>query len=252
MTTATVLLNRAFREGNLIPIAQAPKPAELAEGLAILNSYMLSQFTSTVGEKLREWPVPGRQRTADTSRDYPLAPGASRPLWPVHRRLVPINSRVIWDGSDQHIYLHDKPQDGSLFATALGSGAEAANDGTLTIDGNGRRISDADSLSIAKADLIPSRWFYRADTANWTPIEALALTDDMLFPDEFDDLWVCGCSIRLAPRYGKTISAATASRGSEVRGLLQNRYFQTQPTVSGGDQLVPGFESFTTGNGWMR
>lgn len=254
MSTALELLTRAFREGNLIPLGTSPRPAELAEGLSILNSYMLSQFTMNVGDALREWPVPGRQRTAQVARDYPLSPGADRKLYPTYTHLIPPNSRVIWDGSDQHVYLADKPEDGALFAVARGSGANAANSGSLTIDGNGRLINGLDTLIIAKAALVPSRWFYRADTAQWTAIEALALTDAMIFPDEFDDVWVCGCSLRLAPRYGKVIPKETVVRGAEVLLLLQTRYFQSAPTTSGGEQLVPGYESFTTGNrgSWMR
>lgn len=253
MSTALALLTRAFREGNLIPIGKTPTVNEQAEALAIINSYMLSMFGMQVGQKLREWPVPPHQRTAGPSRTYPLLPGAERSLVPSYPYQVPANSRIIWDGSDQHVYLHPKPEDGSLLAIALGSGANAANVGSITIDGNGRRINDADTVVMAKADFVASRWFYRADLAAWVAIEALALGDEMIFPEEFDDLWVCGGMIRLAPRYGKQVSAATAGRGIEMLTLLQTRYFQTEPTASGGDQLVNGWQSYdsTSRPGWM-
>lgn len=256
MTTALALLTRAYRENNLIPVGSAPSTKELTEAIAVLNSYMLSQFTMAVGDQLMEWPIPRRQRDPSvTSREFPLLPGAQRSLTPTYSTLIPPNSRIIWDGSERRVWLTDKPKDGNLLAVAIGSGANADNAGTLTIDGNGRLIDGADTATFIRATFAASRWFYRADTAQWTPIEALAQADEMIFPEEFDDVWVCGVAVRLAPRYGKTISAATIARGSEVLLLLQTRYFQSQPTGSGGELLVPGFESFGNPSGanrWMR
>lgn len=244
-------MTRAFREGNLVPIRQSPTAAELDEALALLNAYMLSQFTLAVGDKLREWQVPRVQYTADVNRVYPFQPGADLPLVPTYNTLVPDNSRIVWDGSEQHIYLAAKPQDGALVATALGSGAAIATYGTLTIDGNGRRIGADDTVEIERDDFTPARWFYRADLAQWQAIAPLALTDAMIFPDEFDDLWVCAAAIRLAPRYGKTVALATAERRTEMQLLLSTRYFQTFNTGSGGPQLPQGAQSFGQTGNWM-
>lgn len=244
MTTAAALVSRAFREGNLIPIGKAPTSAEQVEGLAVLNSYMLSIFGFEVGSKLREWPVPPHQRVAGPTRTYPLLPGAERSLVPTYPLQVPANSRIIWDGSDQHVYMHPKPADGALVALALGSGASAANVGSITVDGNGRRIDGDDTFVMAEADFVLQRWFYRADLAQWISIRPLALADEMIFPVEFDDLWVCMGMIRLAPSFGKQISTATATRVTEMKTLLQTRYFQTEPTASGGEELAPSWQSF--------
>lgn len=254
MTTASALITRAFREGNLIPVGKSPTTDELNEGLDLLNSYMLSVFGINVGDWLQEWPVPpaNQQRTASTSREWPLLPGADRPLVPQYNSLIPENSRIIWDGSEQTVYLHDKPQDGAIVAVALGSGAKAANVGTLTVDGNGRLIVGADTATFTKSDFTAVKWFYRADLANWVQIVPLALTDDMIFPVEFDDLWVVAVSVRLAPRYGKALAQGTIARGAEMLQLLQTRYFQSQVQGAGGEQLVPGFESFNSQSRWMR
>lgn len=254
MTTATILVTRAFREGNIIPVGKAPTADELAEGLAIINSYMLGLFGIHVGKKPMEWPVPNHQRTAGPTRDYPLRPGAHRELSPQYNEQVPPNSRIVWDGSTQHVYLYPKPSDGALIALALGSGANAADVGSITIDGNGRRISGAATFVMAESEFAAMRWFYRADLAEWVQIKALALGDEMIFPEEFDDLWVCAGMVRLAPRFGKAVTPATAGRGGEVMAMLQSRYFQSQSVTSGGDQLVAGFQSFDTTSrrdGWM-
>lgn len=243
----------AFREGNLVPIAQTPTDNEIGEGLGLLNRYMLSQFTMAVGDQLREWPVPRKQYVAPADRVFPFLPTgqATGGISPTYNILIPDNSRIVWDTSDQHVYLAAKPQDGALIAVAMASGADVAVPGTLIVDGNGRRIGPDETISYTPDAFNADRWFYRADLAQWQPIAALALDDEMIFPAEFDDLWICSVSIRLAPRYGKQVAAATASRGSEVQLMLTTRYFQTQNTGSGGPALQNAEQSFGGQSDWM-
>lgn len=243
-------MKQAFREGNLVAIAQGPTDPELGEGLDLLNNYMLSQFTMSVGDQLREWPVPRKQYTASVDRTFPFLPGRV-PIYPAYPNLIPDNSRIVWDTSDQHVYLASKPQDGALMAVAMASGADVTVPGTLTVDGNGRRIGPDTMVQYTPTAFTADSWFYRADLAQWQPIAKLALDDEMIFPVEFDDLWVCSVFIRLAPRYGKQVSAATASRGAEVQLGLSTRYFQTLNTSSGGAQLSGTAESFAQTTNWM-
>lgn len=250
MTTAAVLVKQAFREGNLIEIGKTPTTAEAAEGLDTLNTLMSGVFGVLVGNNLRDWSVPRGQSVGQINRDYPLLPGADLPLAPTYTMYPPQNSRVVWNTGEAHIYLPNDPlSDGALFGLVRGSGA-GFTPGTLTIDGNGHLIGGSDTVDVTLETYTPGRWFYRADLGNWVPVVPMAATDESLFPFEFDDTWICGLSIRLAPRFGKEVAKSTALRFTEMMGQLRSRYQQTEPTGSGGEITVPGVESYDTGQYW--
>lgn len=253
MTVVSTLLRGAYREGNLVPVGTSPSAAELTEGLDLFNRLMLSTFGFTVGLKLRDWRIKEVQRTGSVSRVYPLLPGSQIPRVPQYPLYPPTNARIIWDGSPVHAYFPEAPDDGAVMGLVAGSGAASTSDqGELTLDGNGLTIAgleltEYDSLAM----VTPKRWFYRADLANWLVVEPLAATAECLFPEEIDDLWVCSLSIRLAPRYGKDISASTVERVKTMKTTLRARYQQTEPTPSGGDELIPAYESWSNATSWM-
>jgi hypothetical protein len=255
MTKASTIITAAFREGNLVPVGGAPSDAEATEGLDLLNRLVLSAYGFSIGNKLMDWQVPAIQRTSDVSRQYPLLPGGQLPFIPYNVN-PPLNSRVVWDGSVQTIYLNDLPQDGANMAIVKGSGADGAVPGALTIDGNGRTINGASTIVSGDAGVtFPLQLFYRADVSDWRTVKAIVSTDDMLFPPELDDLWICALSIRLAPRYGKAVAAGTTARFGEMRSIFAARYQQTAPTASGGDDLFNTFQSFPSvgpGLRWMQ
>ena len=252
MTTAGALVKAAFREGNLIPIGQAPKPAEMVEGLSTLNSYMLSKFGTFVGNKLRDWRIPPLQGTGTVHRTYPLLGAADLPLTPQFNLYPPINARVVWDGTERTVYFPERPQDGSVMGLIIASGAAANSAGTLTLNGNGLTINGEDTYTTEREDFTPMRWFYRADLGDWLPVVTLAEADESLFPEDVDDFWITGVSIRLAPRFGKQVAEATVLRLREMTTLMRSRYAQSEPTTSGGELLVPGYESFTGSVRWMQ
>jgi hypothetical protein len=245
LTQVQSLVVGAFREGNLIPVGTQPSTAELTEGLDLFNRLLLSLFGFTVGEKLRDWRIQEQQRTGSVSRTYPLLPGSqlSRvPQWPLY---PPQNARIVWDGSPVHAYFPERPDDGAVMGLTPGSGAAQSDQGELTLDGNGlliagQELAEYDSLAMVE----PKRWFYRADLGDWLEVKALAVDEDNLFPPELDDLWICGVSIRMAPRYGKEIGAATIARVKDMQTLLRTRYAQSEPTPSGCENTIPAFESF--------
>src|SRR5690606_6984410 len=121
-----------------------------------------------------DWQVPMRQRTGAVSRDFPLLPGATLPLTPVYPLYPPPNSRIIWDGSERHVYFPEWPQDGALMAVVMGSGASGDSPGTLTLDGNGRRIGGLDTVTYAPESFTPTQWLYRADLGNWLAVQPMA------------------------------------------------------------------------------
>ena len=253
MTTAANLVIAAFREGNLTPVGQPPTVAEQGEGLDVLNRLTLSAFGVTVGNKLRDWQAPTRQRTGSVSRAFPLQPAAGIALEPRFPLYPPMNARIVWDGSAQTLYFPERPQDGAVMAIALGSGAAASDAGALVLDGNGRTIAGADTYTVAsREEFAAKRWFYRADLANWLTVAPVGLADEGLFPEDLDDLWIVGTAIRLAPRFGKTIAEATALRFREMQLVLRTRYQQSEAAPSGGSELVQGYESYGGPRTWME
>lgn len=253
MTQVQALVTGAFREGNLIPVGTTPTNGELTEGLDLYNRLMLSTFGFIVGEKLRDWRIQEVQRTGTTSRVYPLLPGSQIPRVPQYPLYPPQNARIVWDGSPVHAYFPERPDDGAVIGLTAGSGAaQQDNQGELTLDGNGLLIDGAETVEYdSLAMVVPIRWFYRADLGQWIEVAAQALSDDCVFPPELDDLWVCMVSIRLAPRYSKEISESTVSRVKTMQTLLRSRYAQSEPTPSGGEDMVPGYESFNQRYDWM-
>lgn len=250
MTTAGTIVTAGFREGNLVPVGSSPTDNETSEGLDILNRLVLSAFGFTIGNRLVDWQIPAVQRTGNVSRDYPLLPGATFHYKPFNTSPPP-NSRIVWDGSAQHVYFVPDAQDGAVMAAVKGSGAAGAVQGELTLDGNGRTIAGQPTLVIDGSTL-PTQWFYRADYADWREVKPIALADDMLFPREMDDLWICALSIRMAPRYGKTVAASTTARFGEMSAIFKARYQQTAPTTGGGEDLFGTFQSFPNVGPGMR
>lgn len=253
MTQVQALVVGAFREGNLVPVGKTPTTGELTEGLDLYNRLMLSLFGFTVGEKLRDWRIQEQQRTGTVSRVYPLLPGSQIPRVPQFPLYPPQNARIVWDGSPVHAYFPERPDDGAVMGLTAGSGAaQQDNQGELTLDGNGLLIDGEELAEYENLAMVtPKRWFYRADLGRWMTVAAQALDDDGLFPNELDDLFVCMVSIRLAPRYSKEISASTIERVKTMTTLLRSRYAQSEPTPSGGEELVPGWESFNQRLDWM-
>lgn len=252
MTAVSDLVLGAYREGNLVAVGTNPTTAELTEGLAVYNRLLLSTFGFTVGLKLRDWRIKEQQRTGTVTRDYPLLPGSDISFVPQYPLYPPGNARIIWDGSPVHAYFPERPDDGAVMGLVAGSGVAASGDqGSLTLDGNGLLIAGAETVDYASLAMVtPKRWFYRADLADWLVVAAQASADECLFPPELDDLWVCSISIRLSPRYGKDIGEATIDRVKTMKTMMSARYQQTEPTPSGGETLIPAWQSYDR-NSWM-
>lgn len=222
MTTARTIITDAYREVNIIPIGTDPTDAEFAEGLRRLNVYIDSLFGMDLGEFMQDWPLT-KLWTAPEFRATPLGrfdtdlPAEVRPY-------PPLNARIITNlAQAKTVYLYPEPIDGARLAVAdIGSTAE------LTISGNGRRISGAASLTYIPSPSVTRQWFYRADKGEWTEIVELGLDDELFFPSEFDDLFVTGLAIRLAPRSGQRAGQETIAANIRAGKKLKRRYAQTE------------------------
>jgi hypothetical protein len=69
----------------------------------------------------------------------------------------------------------------------------------------------------------------------------------MPLPVAFDDFFVCALALRLAPRYGKTVSPGTVQAAQNTLKRLKAHYAQTAVTVYKGEDIPRGLESYLSG-----
>lgn len=269
MTTCLTLITDAMREINLIPVGATPTANEQVEGLRRLNTLVASVFGEELGEFLADWPVPLPQRTAPIAANYPQLPYPmgldGNPLGvPFATSLStqfafypPCNSRLIYGGVTGTVYFPEAPNDGARMSVVQGSGAgDSGVDGAvLTLNGNGRTIGGSATTTFTwhTVPTAPIHWFYRADKGDWVVVNFnLAISDTFPFPTELDDPWALGLALRLAPRYGKTISPETANAAKRGLMNLKARYRQTAPTVYKSADIPNSAQSFYGGQwGWQ-
>jgi len=216
MTLISAIITDAFRESNKIAVGTAPTTAMQTEALTLLNRIFASVMGWEVGENLRQWPV--------GTTGYVEAPaGASSDLWVY----PPTNSMLACNlSSAQTIYLPQQPSDGARIGVQDLQGNFATYN--LTLNGNGRTIEDAATLTLSTNSLNRS-WFFRADLGDWVRFTDLALTDALPFPSEFEDFFVIALAIRLAPRLGPPIGAETLAAYKRSQQQFIARYVQSQP-----------------------
>lgn len=263
MTTALSIITDAYREGNLIPVGSTPTDAEQAEALRALNRFISGVFGEEMGENLVDWPAPLPQRTAPVAANYPQLPypmGLDGDLLgvPLPTSLSndfsfypPKNSRIVFGGVSATLYLPEQPDDGSRMAVVQGSGA--GDDGTagsiLTLNGNGRTIEGANTLELTDP-ITPKQWLYRADLGDWIAVTTLAIGDELPFPDDLDDLWICMLAIRLSPRYGKAVQDGTSSTAVRMMKKLKAKYRQAGTTVYKSGDIPNTFQSYASNRWW--
>lgn len=267
MTIAQDIIQRGFREDNLIPVGKQPTANEQAESLVLLNGFMLSVYGYELGENMEDWVAPQPQRTAPVAANFPQLPYPlandfmvnPSPLASDYTLNIypypPPNSRIVWSGAPLQVWMPEAPRPGSRIALVQGSGAsnsEAQPGAQLVLNGNGRLIELPDGSGVGATVTLtnpadPVKWFYRDDTGVWRVIRKLALTDELPYPEEFDDFWIGALSIRLAPRYNKTVSEDTKNNTARMLAKMKTEFRQVSPTVYKSDDIPRALESYTSG-----
>ena len=187
-----------------------PAPADDGARMALIQgtSYVTATFTGTgSGTTLTAASTSGTIRIGDT----------------ITGTGVPANTVITAYGTGSG-------GDGTYITSnaTTSSGNSLVATGTLTLSGNGYTISEAATYK-AVATNTPGalkEWFYRADLGDWREVKTFAGSDDSLFPSIFDDLMQAYIFIRLAPRYGKQINAATQAVYERGNQQFIARYFQ--------------------------
>lgn len=233
-TLVSEIIVQAFREGNFTAVGESTTSEELAESVPRLNNIISAVFGFELGEVLRDYYIP-QVLDPEAPLRYPLTPTGSGTTSTLVYANPPANSRlVVKITSDKTIYFPANPHDGSRMAYVdMGSTVTA----DMTLDGNGRLIEGSASLTSDLDAVTPvtfhgREWLYRADLGNWLLLEVLESTDTVPTPPKFDDLWVCGLAMRLAPRFQVQVDEVIAQRYADMLMRLKKQYKQSerQPT----------------------
>jgi hypothetical protein len=258
---ASRIIERAYREAAIKALGDGLSSLEYAEGLERLNGFISSLFGGEIGQVLADWQVPGNLRTANAPSNsvalpYPQNLSVSgQPFSPQETPnnnyvfYPPANVRLVWGGQQvAEVFLPEYPSDGARIEI-VNAGSPAA----LTVLGNGRRISGGASLTFAPG-AAPLTLFYRADLADWLPVQPLALTDDHPLAPEFDELLVAGTAIRLTALDEISPQSGTMFIYERLLKRCQQRYFQPGIQAPNGDSLRPTEQLYRrgwVGPGWM-
>lgn len=210
MTLASDIISRAYRESNLTSLAGGDSAAQQTEALPLLNEQLLSSLGFEAGAELSDLNIGG---------DFDQSSYCTQ--W------VPANARLVLNLSGAvTLKLDPQPYEGQRLAIAdAGNNLATYN---LTLDGNGRRIEGASSLTL-DTDGDSRQWLYRADTADWVKITALAASDTMPLGQEFDGFFTTRLAMRLNPRYGQGLSQGTVAELAKVETKLRARYRKPRP-----------------------
>jgi len=217
MTLVSSIINDAFRETNINALGQAPTDDQNTEGLRRLQTLVSSMLGNEAGDPLTPFPL--GQNEINSPNGYPWyaneLPG---------NVFVPVNSRIMLNLTGPGtINLHPKPHDGARMGIVDVS--QNLNSFPLHIYGNGRSIEGDDVQTYDESGTI-REWFYREDLGDWKKVTSLALTDDMPFPAEFDDLFIILLAARLNPRHGQTLDAQSVEALKRARTQFRARYSQ--------------------------
>jgi len=235
-TLLSEIVVQAFREGNFIATGESTTTEELAEAMPRLRNLISTILGFELGEQYREWYVPTTLDPVAPTR-YPLTPTGDGSTSATSYIYPPANVRlVVKITASKTLYLPATPRDGARIAYAdMGSTVTA----DLTLDGNGRLIEDmsgsaaasivTDLDAVTPVTFHGQQWLYRSDLGTWKYLDpALASTDTMPLPPEFDDLFVCGLAMRLSPRFGTQVDQVIAERYADMLQRCKKRYKQSE------------------------
>ena len=222
MSTVRTLIVQALEE---IGVARNDRTFRARDGdvaLERLNTIVAGIFGQGVGENLKDQAI--------TSAETVLANT---------RAVVSTHSAAFT------ITLPEEPDNGARFQLVDSAAGFAAR--PVTVNPNGRLIEGATASIAASTNGYNRTWFYRADLADWKRISALVLTDEFPFPLEYDDAFAIQLALRLAPRFGKSISQESVAASQRALSGLRAKF--RQRVVTRADTAVLNLSVQATGRG---
>lgn len=220
MTLVSEIITDAYRQSNLIMIGSTPTDAQNTEALRYLNRFVKSVFGLEAGDRLTSFAIGSLNISRPTG--YPWWDDAPDGDW-----FVPEDTRLMLNLEEPlAVFLTPDPDDGARFAVL--DTARNLSTNSLTISGNGRRISGETTITLTE-DAYAGEWFYRADTGNWELYSPLSLDDPFPFPLEFDDFFITSLAMRVNPAYGAALDQQAANTYQRSKRQLQARYSINKP-----------------------
>lgn len=213
MTLVSAVLLSAMQETNIVSAGGSLTSAIESQALARLQNLVTSVLGNEAGDRLSIWPVGSAgYRAEDAPSDC------------VDRTLPGPNNRLMCNlSAASTVYLPPDPYDGARMGVVDVAGNFATCN--LTLDGNGRLI-EAGTALVLSTDNMTREWFFRADAGDWRKLTALATTDEMPFPAEFDDLFITMLALRMNPRFERTVARETQAFLDRGMAQLRARYRQ--------------------------
>lgn len=205
MTLASSIITAAYRESNIIARVATPNASEVTEALNRLNPIVLAAIGFDAGQELKDLNVGGQFDNSIMLSNW-----------------VPEDVRLVLNlSSARSVSLHPQPYEGQRFAIV--DAGKTLDTAALTVSGNGRLIETATTITL-NTESLARQWMYRADTANWVRLTDLASSDQMPFPEEFDDYFIISLALRLNPRHGRQIAQETSVWMDRMKAQLAARY----------------------------
>lgn len=236
MTTASVIINRAFRETQIVPSDVAPTDAQITEALPLLQG-IIDRYVRAPIITLWLGDLSGiQQQRGQIMRNF--TPYADRVAIPQDIYLNCLLTEA------KTIKLPPSPGDGARIVILDVGGTFGTH--FLTIEGNGNLVDGGSSL-VLNASGAGVSLIYRRELAQWNIVlDAVGLSNNLPYPSLYDDLFIIELAMRLEPRYGKEMPAITMEIYKQVRSQFTGRYMMTNSSASP-DVL---FDSMSGFGGW--
>lgn len=218
MTLVSTIIQDAYRESNLIAVTAAPTSDQSAEALRLLNRLIQGSYGNEAGDQLN--PIPIGVNNISRPSGYPYYnPTPFSTNW-----YVPPNSQLMLNiTAPLTVWLAPNPQDGTRFA--LADKSNNLSSFPLTVNANGRTIENSTTKTYSTNGQT-AEYMYRADIGNWFKTTDLDYSDDMPFPEDFDDYFTIGLAFRLNPRYQQAADPQTVMAYKDVSKQFKARYRQ--------------------------
>lgn len=217
MSTLSEIIQRSFRESQILDIDRAPSTQQVAEAVPLLRGIILRHIRPAVTtiwlgalNEIKE------QKGVIFKNFTSYAP----------QRAVPQDCYVnLFTDQAYNLLMPPSPGDGSRLTLIDVGGTLATH--PVTLIGNGNLVNSSATETLSTNNSTTS-FMFRRDLANWIPISPLALieTAQMPFPEEFDDMFVIELATRINPRYGKEMSEVTMQIYEMIRSRFMGRYMQ--------------------------